>query len=209
MPSAASDLVSWLDVKPLAHAIFRVWTGGGDLAWAATAWAILGEQGLTETAPGRAELEELCVRARLLVVGELYHGFANAAWEEGAPSEWLDWTWEDRFLCDTDLLRELRPDFYAAFQEAIEVRDRSAEQDFRREVLEELMDDERTSVRAALLDGYGSTTALFVSLWLSTEPAYAGWRQFPDPLTNDVVNSFEFGDGKVPAWEWLTEGRSK
>lgn len=206
MSSSADELVSWNDVRLLGESIFRVWTGGGGLAWARTAWAILGEEGLTAVGPDRDEVEELRIRGRLLTLGRFYHTFAWHAWEEGSAAAWLEWAEEDRLLWDSDLLRRLSPESHASFEESLDEDEEFPIRDFNREALDELVDTELTRVRQALETGFGSSTELFVSLWLSREPAYAGWRRFPGSLVEDVVNSVDVGDSKLPAWDWFESG---
>lgn len=200
----ADELVPWFDVEPLATRIFDLWVGGGDLEWARTAWAILGEQGLTFAGSEDTLEEESRIRVRMLTLGVLYHEFASRAWQEGNVDIGY-WIEEDVFLADSGWMESVYPD---AFPERLVGQAEGGPTDS--EILEEgmwhLVRNEHPGVLRALLSGTGDESELFLLLWLSREHQYAGWRTFPDDLRHEVLNTINGEWDKLSAFGWLSEG---
>lgn len=200
--------VRWRDVEPLAQDIFRVWSDGGDLEWARTAWCILGEAGLTPVVDDEDMAEVLGVRFRLLILGVFFHTFAKTAWNEGYvdPEMWIQ---ERGFSSRPDDLRYLNEPLYddlAASAAADE--DRFPWSTFIEIIVADGFYQEYDLVVKTLREAYGGDNDLFVSLWVTPTKLGPGWRQFPEELRDEVLNQLEYGDGKLPAWNWLTSGAS-
>lgn len=204
----AQTAVTWREVEPLADLIFRVWTFRGDLEWARTAWCILGEAGLT-TVIDEAEPEEVFpVRFRMIILGVFYHTFAQQAWSEGYadPAGWIR---EPEFCTRQEDLSVFNPGLYDDFAaDAAAEQGRFPLRDFIENVVADGLYQDYDLVVKTLREAYGGDNDLFVSLWVTPTKLGPGWRQFPEELRDEVLNELEYGDGKLPAWNWLTSGAS-
>lgn len=200
-----TEYISWSDVEPLARRIFHVWVGEGDLEWARTAWAILGEQGLTYAGFEDGLQEETRIRIRMLALGALYHEFATHAWQEGNV-EIASWVEDDVFLADYAWMGSIDPDSFPERSVDKEVDEGPTESELLEEGVWSLVREEYPNVLRALLRGIGDHSELFLLLWLSREAQYAGWRNFPSELRNEVLNEINGEGDKLGAFGWLSEG---
>ena len=78
MTSTAEQL-RWEDVSEAAAAMFHVWQGGGELAWAEECWQHLTAAGLT---PAGTVLETTATCLRLVELARIYEAFSGLAWDE-------------------------------------------------------------------------------------------------------------------------------
>lgn len=206
-----ADRQEWEDIDDFASELFDVWTDGGDLKWAETAWQALTEAGLTSFT---SEAERTTCMARLLALSALYREFCVYAFDEGSSGEWQE-------LVTSDLLGDYpKLDAFTLGQLAerlqIDVDNSSLyESDppafiF---VILELVRTEYRGVVDALVDHWGKN-ALFTSLWVS-----AGFGQGYDdedeegsttgPVNGEQISRVMASDvtGKTGrAYSWFTDG---
>lgn len=72
--------LDWIDIEPAAAGMFRIWTSGGDLAFAKEAWTHLAAAGLTDDdTPLLATQAQL----RLIAIYRIYERFSRFKWDEG------------------------------------------------------------------------------------------------------------------------------
>jgi hypothetical protein len=208
-----ADHQEWEDVEAVASELFHVWEGGGDLAWAKTAWRALTQAGMTSYT---SEAERSICMTRLIALSALYREFCVLAFDEGSSGEWQE-------LVTSDLLGDY-PKFDAftlgqlAERRQIDVDNsplyESDPPAFTLVVLE-LVEAEYRNVVDALTEQWGEN-AFFTSLWVSAESDYdedddtgEGDEDDSSPVTGDqidrVMNNNVTGN-KGSAYSWFTDG---
>ncbi len=144
------ECVNWEDVACAGDDIFNVWFGNPELQWAKVAWQKLREAGLTTYG---SEIERHVVLCRLLVFGGIYHDFCRMAWDE----------WPDRPY--GYMAEELELDHFILGRLYERLPDKCKDDEIKPfDALEPVVEAERSAVVSALLDGFGSETALYMSL---------------------------------------------
>jgi hypothetical protein len=79
-----ADRQEWEDIEELASELFSMWAGGGDLAWAKTAWQALTQVGMTDHT---SEAERTICMVRLIALSAIYREFCARAFDEGSSGE--------------------------------------------------------------------------------------------------------------------------
>lgn len=191
---SGANHVTWEDVEDAADDVFNIWVDHPEIAWARSAWNVLAEAGLTHYA---TELERTRVLARLLALGEIYRDFCACAWEE-CTDAWLSelaakldvGPFRVGQLMDRDFLEDDALDDEELFSYGVE----------------ELVGSERQAVADNLAKAFGSTSALFVSMWLSRAPDFSGapWEALDREILDEILN--EPTDEKLAAFSWIESG---
>jgi hypothetical protein len=191
--AASSHIVSWKDVLPIANEGFHIWVDQPELRWAEQAWAHLTNAGL---APDVDPLDRLRAYIRFLVLASFYRDWCALACDEvedDSPEIWLS-------AVEVNLLHVgqlLGPD--------------EDPEDDLNEALNTLMRRERPAVVAAVLEGFGGVSGLFVALWRSNKGL---WEDPPaddeddggahleteDEILNEVTSE------KMAGYEWIEGG---
>jgi hypothetical protein len=189
------SVARWEDVKPLAAAIFRIWTNGGDLRWAEAAWDHFTRLGLASYS---TPLERVLVDIRLMSIGSIYLDWCAVTHDERHDDDavyWLDAT-------------DISPIHLGQLVGADDDLGGEAPSDY---AIHTLIRKERPLVLRALLDGFGDVNGLFVALWSSatieseltddkdeeSDPSSSDWD-----VLNDVTEE------KLAAYQWLDAGAS-
>jgi len=205
-----ADHVEWEDIEDIAKQLLHIWVGGGDLAWAKSAWRALSQAGMTAYA---SEAERTICVVRLIALSALYQEFCVRAFDEGSSDEWQEEITSDLVgdypLLDVFTLGQL------AERRQIEV-DNSPLYDSAPPVLSsvilELVQDEYRHVVDTLQEQWGEN-AFFTSLYVSAEPDEDEDEEREDeassPVTMDQIDrvmNYDRGSGKDHAYTWFTNG---
>ncbi|MEU4243456.1 hypothetical protein [Actinoplanes sp. NPDC026619] len=190
------DRLDWDDVKAVVEPVIQIWVSGSELTWAAYAWGILEQHGLTGYT---SEVERTRCMLRAVALGALYLDFAAFAFDEGSSGEW-------RYRVNGDLIGP--PPLIDAFtlgqlveRDGIEIDDSQyADEDLTIEALRDLVGAECSEVTRVLRQ-HCDDAGLFADLFLSSKEDV----RYPlsDDLVAGTVNHDVTGD-KMKAWEWLT-----
>ena len=185
------ERVSWQELEDIAPALFNIWVGNPEVAWARQAWKALRRADLTSY---RDELERQRVMIRFMVLAVLYIEFCGQAWDESREPLVGDWVSELRLspfrigqIIGGDYVPEWDMDDDALLRHAAE----------------ELIMEERPRVVRALIAYYGDRQELFVALMGSTHPRSAGKK--PGPVARSRILNDPSGEG-LRAYEWVTSG---
>jgi hypothetical protein len=156
--SCANAKVAWTDIpKEVRETLFRVWNDGRELLWAGKCWAYLDKRGLTAYSN---EVGKARVLVRLMSLAEIYREFCDRAWEEQYDCELVAWASEldlNRFR----LAQCVGPTF-----EEYTVDDHD---ELCGAALASLAEEARREIYDVLIQGFGSESCLFVSLWNTVE----------------------------------------
>lgn len=206
--------IEWHDIQGAAPDIFNIWVGKPELKWAEDAWTKLDLEGLTSY---KNELEKHLILVRFLALGTLYHEFCQFAFDEMASVDYLSWAEaldnEELFLSPFRLGQLLG----SSFMPEEEICNRSAEQSLLPNFIGSLVEQERTIVVAALINGFESESLLFAHLWLSPrsfdqeddcyyddEDDEVYYDSYDVETVEDVLAYATFD--KMRAFEWVMEG---
>jgi hypothetical protein len=168
--------MDWEQIKPIAMNVFRVWSDGGDLAWAEQAWNILSESGLTDYDD---ELERTQVIIRFLALTDFYYGFCTGFRQEYLEPEF--WDWATQFKVKSFQLGQLIG------------ADSGVENE--QQALDHLVLEEKT-VLPALELGFGGRQNLFITLWRSSLSPEAN-----DPDGEDYLSDYDILSQRLPIGE--------
>lgn len=194
-------VLAWSDLEEFAAEVFDIFTEHPEIAWARTSWQILIEKDLT-TCFG--PIDRTLVMCRFFAMGALFHGFWNFGAGEGSVdlSDWANSAGLSTFRVG-ETAGKFRDESFA-YEDDDDMWVEEDDAYLFEEGLQELVEREYPKVVDALRDGYGNTSKLFVSLWLSSDKTYAGLRNWPREVFDDVVNH-DLSD-KGPAFMWLDQG---
>jgi hypothetical protein len=145
-----TNLLTWSELEHVAEEAFRVWTTGGDLAWARYAWDVLTRAGLANF---RTEQDRCKVAIRFLALAGFYLEFCETAFEERIEPDYTGWAPE----LNVSPFRIGQLFSSAEVEEDDELAVESA--------LEHLVDEARAEVVGALVRGFGGRSGLFVAMW--------------------------------------------
>ncbi|MDH4246194.1 MAG: hypothetical protein OEW39_00060 [Deltaproteobacteria bacterium] len=203
--------LDWIDIEEEAREIFDVRTEKQDLKWAHWAWEALRREGLT----AYENALELCrVKIRMMTLGVLYREFCLAAWDDYDKPDLSQW-FEEVFLISKIKVGQLLGN---DFQEVGE----SEPEEF---ALEFLIEKERQGVIQSLKKGWGDSSILFASLWL-TNPDVEEYIYIEDEnVNNKNIVAFQLCNGfnipglilaeivnsnatpeKMSGFHWINEG---
>jgi hypothetical protein len=175
---AETRTLEWPDIEPAAREAFSIWVGQPELHWARQAWNLIVRAGLASYS---GELERCRVGIRFLALGALYHDFCRIAWDESVPPEYEEWAGELEITpFRVGQLVGEQPDWDDDVDEQIE------------DALRFLANSERSRIFRALCDGFGGTSALFVSLWRSSRDPLSESR-VEHPSEADEQRALDFG----------------
>lgn len=190
--------ITWNDLEEIGKLAFDVWVDQPELNWAKEAWDRLTENGLTKYTD---EVEKTEVRIRFLALAGLYHDFCYKAWNEDDCPMYRLWA-DEMKISGVQLGQLLGRDAHTKHHEDKDELHYAA--------LRRLITRERAIVLAALLQAYGGTSGLLVSLWNSPkshDPAECDYeegcdqcRESMDEILNCII------DEKGPAYTWLDQG---
>lgn len=197
-PSIESDApypLDWETVDRIAKSAFSIWVGQPELAWAKKAFGYLPGHGLSAT---NDAFNQTVAVFRFLVLGGIYNDFCEAAWDMTSYISYAEWCEPpdiiDRFVVGQLFARlpDWEPDDEVDYSDA----------------LDQLVEEERGVVVAALLKGFGGVSGLYASLWRSAPTSSGedsdGQREDDE---SDDYDCFEADDvGKLKAYEWVSEG---
>jgi len=148
--------LTWQDVLPAAEEIYRVWVGGGDLAWAEGAWGHVVRAGLAEY---QTPLERCRACFRFLSMATIYFDFCTVACDE-CHDDLEIWYGADELEMDPLNVGQLvGPEELPGDDETEALFD----------AYDTLTHKAREEVLAALLKGYGGPIEFLKALWRSTE----------------------------------------
>lgn len=194
MDSAA---MTWEDLEQLANVAFDVWVDQPELNWAREAWSRLCERGLTHYTD---EVSKTEVKIRFLALAGLYHDFCYVGWDEMSYPMYLLWI-DEIGITGVRLGQLLGP------EEELEGEE---EDDLKYFAARKLIARARPTVFAALLQAYGGTSGLLVSLWNSLKTHDRADCEYDDGCDecresdHEILNC-NIGD-KGPAYTWLDQG---
>jgi hypothetical protein len=140
--------MDWEALLLVARNILKIWRHEGDLDWAAQAWKILGDAGLTDY---EDELERSRVIIRFLSLVDFYQGFCGQFCEEFVEPEFWDWA------------TQLEVDMFSLGR-LVGLRTGIADE---QQAIEHLVSEEK-EVLPAVEKGFGGRMGLFVALVRST-----------------------------------------
>ena len=192
-----SNVVGWDDVSPIAERAFSIWVGFPERRWAQEAWAHMTRAGLADT-DGSAVRPRAYIR--FLVLASIYRDWCAQVWDERHDDEpwyWLEPANVKPRSVGLLLESEVAPDDGDGLDEALNV----------------LMDRERPVVVAALLEGFGGESGLFLALWRSNggpedelPPDEEDKWQAPPETDADILN--DVTPEKMVGLQWILEGCS-
>lgn len=167
--------LEWDEVGHLADRFFNIWSSGGDLEWAETAWGFLAKAGLTDDSNG---LEHCKTLVRLLCLAEYYYTACTLYLDEDVETDLTAWA-EELDISAVRLGQLIGPDFIFGSSE-----DSST---LYKEALTDLMAELEDEVEKALLKGYGGKDRLFVALCRSRMTEESCDPEHPDYKTDNQV----------------------
>lgn len=206
-PSCDNEPLPWSQVAGFFREHGCVVVGHPELRWYRESWGAMEKAGLT----GAVEFKEFgldrtVARLRALCLLAMYLGMYQAAGEYselgGFFSDHLPCSWYlDSLNVDVEDIRNLASHSGVLETEAeSDEEDEDAADELLYELAAELVGDETGAIFAALVDRYGGKTGLFVSLWRSRSPLDE------DEPMEEIVNTVDFGDGKLEVWAYVEEG---
>lgn len=149
-----SDEAGWERVQDAAARMFRVWVGGGELAWAEEAWGHLYNAGLANEDP---ILEDTAAKLRLVTLARIYQEFSGLAWDEN-PETPLEYLAEDLDIDDVAL-------GILAASAGGEYKDASDDNELRELALTAVTNQQRREIFECLKAAYGSEVHLYARLF--------------------------------------------
>ncbi len=194
------DVADLGDLRELADEVFRVWTGGSEVRWAAHAWACLGRAGLVQY---QTEVERARTVCRLLALAVLSREFYARARDEGSPGDW-SLTQDDAVgeypRIDPFVLGQLteREGIDADIEVGYEFDEGTASN----YALREIVGAQYRIVTKALASEWG-TVGVFTSLWAST------YDDVEYPIAQDDIYDMVNTDvtaEKLDAYQWIDDG---
>jgi len=191
--------VSWHEIEEAAKTMFSVWVEQPELQWGKKAWKILEEAGLSGYAD---ELERHSVLFRFMALGGIYRDFCCMAWEECTEKEYCEWA------------EYLDLDSFITCQAYVKIPGWDPDDDLdQNDALHYLVEDRRSEVVSALLNGFGGVSELYASLWKSRqfidcsedfdgqepELIIPGMMEGSDPFSPMTI-------ARLNAYGWVDEG---
>lgn len=189
-----------VDLAPVVHDLFTVWSDGSESAWVDHAWTALATRGLTTF---DTEVHRALVVCRLAALSVLYRKFCSRAFEEGSGDSW-------RYHLH-ELLGEyprVEPFTVGMLAERSEVgADIETGGEFHEGpplafAMHQLVSREYETVTRALRDEWG-TAELVAGLLLSNRSATT--YPLSDDDRDEALNR-SVGGGAVDAWMWVDDG---
>lgn len=197
-------ILQWSELEECGRSAFDIWVDQPELSWAQEAWKHLTQQGLASYAN---ELERCRVKIRFLALAGIYHDWCYVAWQEPAAPTYVSWA----HLLD---IAELRVGQLLGIGN-IPIEGEDEEDQLFVLGLTKLISLHREEVLAALLQGYGDISDLFVSLWNSNKiDGGLETEVSEDDVSGDAGSKKESAyevlnlniDEKGPAYTWLDQG---
>jgi len=183
------EYLTWDELQPAVDLSQSVWDEAEKKAWAKKAWGILSEAKLTQHAT-RVERAEVVIR--FLALTGIFADFYEIAFQDGFKPEYTE-------LAKSLELSPLRVgQLIGRDADCDEGQDDS---ELYSDALQTLASGARTEVCRALIQGFGSASELFISLWRANY-LYADEELVP---SNDIVSN-DLTPEKHTAYEWITEG---
>jgi hypothetical protein len=199
--------LTWDKIQTVAKSIFDIWIDSPELRWASNAWNILEKEGLTHY---ENDVEKQIIVVRLFVLGTLYHEFCHFAFDEYGEVDYNIWLGElfDELYLSPFRLGQL---VGSGYRNDESITDEKENEQLTIETVESLIDQQRDIVVRALLNGFGSVSVLFASLWLSPNSSEKrnnddddDDNQAPLETLDDVLNYPTLK--KMRAFEWVESG---
>jgi hypothetical protein len=193
---AMSNVVEWHELQPITEEAFRIWFTCPERRWAEQAWGHLTKAGLADAV---GPLDRLRAQIRFLVLASLYRDWCKVVWDEeqeDSPEAWLSGGG-----CEINHLHVgqlLGPDVELSANDDLD------------EALTTLMQREHQRVVAALLEGFGGITGLFIALWRSNSHPEdencddEDGRKDPPDTDADILN--DPTDEKLAGYIWIDQG---
>ena len=148
----------WENVLPAAEVAFSIWVGKPEIRWAKTAWRHIMKVGLANYA---SELEYCKVCLRFLALADIYYDWCSMVWGEDHPDDNILYASECFEMRSFRLGQLIGPD--ELLEEDI------TPEEFVKFATRSLVGTTRREVVQAILQGYGGTMGLLVSLYNSTK----------------------------------------
>jgi hypothetical protein len=192
-----SVVIAWDELEEIGKLAFDVWVDQPELNWAKEAWARLSEKGLTRYAD---ELEKTEVKMRFLALAGLYHDFCYKGWGETSCPMYRMWI-DEMEISGVRLGQLVGRDPGVSGEE---------EDDLHYSAARKLIRKARPEVFAALLEAYGGTSGLLVSLWNSLKTHDRAECEYDNGCdkckeSDDEILNWNIED-KEPAYIWLDQG---
>ena len=147
--------VNWDELKEAAKSMFSVWINQPELRWGKSAWQLFEKAGLSVYSN---ELERYSVLFRFLALGGIYRDFCCMAWEECTEREYCEWS-------DT-----LDLDPFIIGQGYAKLAEWDPDDDLdQNDALNYLVENKRSEVVTALINGFGGVPEVYSSLWKSNQ----------------------------------------
>lgn len=197
-------IVKWEEIEMHAHELFSIWDNDKCIEWAKMAWQALNEKGLTRYT---TEYEKQTVFIDLLTLANFYRQFCYHAFDNTNDLEcilpfWLSNAHEEGVHISLfHLGRRLHT--VTAF-DTHWVESDKCEEELLPDLITEAIETRTTYVVHALLVGFGTAEALFLSMWNSALSEY----QPQETSVNELFIKDPFG-APSEAWEYMTMLTSK
>jgi hypothetical protein len=188
---AMSDFehLTWDELQPALDLSHSVWNKAEKKAWARKAWSIMSKAKLTQYAT-RVERAEVIVR--FLTLTGIFADFYEIAFQDGFEPQYTE-------LAESLDLSPLRVGQLIG-RDAASVDDQD-DSELYSDALQHLASEARREVYRALIEGFGSESGLFISLWRAND-SYTDEELVSD---DDIVNT-DLSPEKHIAFQWITEG---
>lgn len=188
----AQQKVTWEDLAGAAESMFDIWLAGSEVEWAKAAWGVLERKGLSAYS---GDIERTRVLVRFLALAVMYREFCHASGlEEGNEPLYGDWA-ETLEISPLRLGQLVGSEFEVS---------ETSEYDLREHALSNLVNHVRGEVFNALVEGFGSISYLFASLWV-TPRAGIDPADLDDETLNEALNDELTGE-KLEGFAWVEQG---
>ena len=184
--------VSWDELSGPAESMFGIWMAGSEVAWAKAAWSALEKKGLAKYSN---EVERTIVLIRFVILAVMYREFCHVSGlEEEEEPEFGDWA--DALEISQFRLGQLASREFETSE--------TSENDAVEQAFSYLVNQNRREVFDALVEGFGSVSGLFASLWV-TPQAGIDPANLDDETLNEILNDDLTGE-KLSGFQWVDGG---